>query len=227
MLVQRCLRLLQAAADVGLAVVYRLIVAALLLLPQLVQLGKYLLRLLLGLPHDAPRLGLAFGTGVVLGLLHLLPERPGLAGVLLPLLPQAIRLGLGLFQPLALLLQLGQHVLEPDGFAVHLGLGRLDDALVQSQPPGDGKGVGLAGDADEQPVSGPQGLHVELTAGVLHPRRGHGEGLQLRVVGGGRRQRPLASHVLYDGDGQRRALHRVCTRTQLVEQDEAPVVGLL
>ena len=124
------------------------------------------------------------------GLLHLLAEGAGLAGILLPLLPQAVRLVLSLLQPLALLLQLGQYILEPHGFAVHLGLGGLDDALVQPQPPRDGEGVGLAGDADKQPVGGPQGLHVELAAGILHPRRSHGEGFQLRIVGGGRRQRP-------------------------------------
>ena len=99
--------------------------------------------------------------------------------------------------------------------------------LLQPQPPGDGKGVGLARYADEQPVGGPQRLHVELTAGVLHPRRGHGEGLQLRVVGGGGGERPLAPHVLDDGDGQRRALHRVSARAQLVKEDQTPVVRLL
>ena len=50
---------------------------------------------------------------------------------------------------------------------------------------GDGEGVGLAGDADEEPVGGAQGLHVELAGGVLHPGGGHGKGFQLRVVGGG------------------------------------------
>ena len=122
---------------------------------------------------------------------------------------------------------MGQHVLEPHGFTVHLGLGVLDDALVQPQPPGDGKGVGLARYADEQPVGGPQRLHIELTAGVLYPRRGHGKGLQLRVMGGGRRQRALAPHILDDGDGQRRALHRVGARPQLVEQDQALLIRQL
>ena len=179
-------------ADGGLGVVHLLEVGgAGLLLPQLLQLGKDLLRFLLSLPHDALGLGLALGPGVLLGLFHLLPEDTCLAGVLLTLLPQAVGLGLGLFQPLPLLLQLGQHVLKPEGLAVHLGLGVGDNALVQSQPPGDGEGVGLAGDAHQQTVGGPQRLHVEFAAGVLHSRRGHGEGFQLRVVGGGGDQRTL------------------------------------
>ena len=44
-----------------------LIVGALLLFPELIQLSKHLIRLLLSLPHDAPRLGLALGAGVLLG----------------------------------------------------------------------------------------------------------------------------------------------------------------
>ena len=137
---------------------------------QLVQLGEYFVHLLLGLPHNAPGLVFTLTPGVFLGLFHLLPEGPCLSGILLALLPQPVRLTLGLFQPLALLLQLGQHILKADGLAVHLRLGGGDDLLIQSQPPGDGKGVGLSGDADEQPISRPQGGHVKLAAGVLHPR---------------------------------------------------------
>ena len=46
-------------------------------------------------------------------------------------------------------------------------------------------------------------------------------------MGGGRRQRALAPHILDDGDGQRRALHRVGARPQLVEQDQALLIRQL
>ena len=224
---QGLLGLVQTVPHGGLGVVELLEVDLLLLLAaQLVQLGENFVGLGLGLAHDALGLGLALGAGVVLGFFHLLPEGPGLSGVLLPLTPQAIRLGLGLLQPLALLLQLGQHVLEADGVAVHLGLGVGDNALVQSQPPGDGEGVGLAGDANQQSVGGAQGLHVELTAGVFHPRRGHGEGFQLGIVGGGGDQRPLTAGAFDDGNGQGRALDGVRTGSQLVKQQQALVVHL-
>ncbi|CAN4071260.1 Galactarate dehydratase, partial [Dysosmobacter welbionis] len=97
--------------------------------------------------------------------------------------------------------------LEPDALAAHLPLGGGNDVLRQPQPPGDGKGVGFAGNADQQPVGGRQRLHVELAGGVLHPCRSHGEGLQLRIVGGGGHLGPQPPHVLDDGDGQGRALH--------------------
>ncbi|CAN4030046.1 HTH cro/C1-type domain-containing protein, partial [Dysosmobacter welbionis] len=41
-------------------------------------------------------------------------------------------------------------------------------------------------------------LHVELAGGVLHPCRSHGEGLQLRIVGGGGHLGPQPPHVLDD-----------------------------
>ena len=176
--VQVAFRLVEPALHVAFPLVQRLIVRLpLLLLSQLVQLGEHGVRLPLRLLHDAPGVGLALAAGVVAGFFHLLAGRPRLPRVLLPLPPQAIRLVLGFFQPLPLFLQLGQHVLEPHGLVVHLRLGVFDHALVQPQPPGDGEGIGLARYADQQPVGGAQRLHVELAAGVLHPRRGHGEGL--------------------------------------------------
>ena len=64
-------------------------------------------------------------------------------------------------------------------------LGLLDDIVRQAQLGGDGKGVALSRDADEQPVGGAQGFHVKFAAGVFHPRGGEGKYLQLAVVGGG------------------------------------------
>ena len=45
-------------------------------------------------------------------------------------------------------------------------------------------------------------------------------------MGGGGDQRPFGAGVLDDGDGQRRALHRVGTGSQLIKQDQAVVVRL-
>ena len=46
-------------------------------------------------------------------------------------------------------------------------------------------------------------------------------------MGGSRHFGPQLADVLYDGDGQRRALHRVGTGAQFVEQNEAVAVRLL
>ena len=146
-------------------------------LPHFRELREHLVRRGTGVPQDALGLRLAPAAGILLGPLHLLPEFPGLAGILLPLVIEAVGLLLPLFQSLAFGLQLGEHILKPDALTAHLDLGRLDDLVRQAQPFGDGEGVGLAGDADEQAVGGAEGLHIKFTGGVLHPRRGHGEGL--------------------------------------------------
>ena len=225
---QILLRLVELAPNGGAGLVDILPVRLLLLgPPELVELLKYGVGLGPGLPDDPPGLRLAPGPGVVLGTLHLLPELPGPLGVGLPLGPEPGGLVPVLLQALALLLQLGEHVLKADGLAVHLGLGGVNDRRVQPQPLGDGKGVGLAGDADEKLVGGPQGLYVKLAGGVLDPRRGHGKGLQLRVVGGGGHLGPPLADVLYDGDGQSGTLDGVRTGPQLVKEDQAALVRLL
>ena len=140
---------------------------------------------------------------------------------------QTVDLLLFLFELLALDLQLRQHVLEADALRVHLLLRRLDDARVEAEPRGDGEGVGLAGDADEELIGGAKRLHVELTARVLDARRGHGKGLELSVVRGGGDLRAAGADVLDDRDGEGRALDRVGARAQLVEKDEGIAVRLV
>ena len=98
--------------------------------------------------------------GLGSGLLHLQPELGGLALLLLHLL--------------ALLVQLGEHILKAHVLRIQPGGGLFDDILGQAQPAGDGKGVGFSRDAQDQPVGGGQGLHVELAGGVFHPGGGHG-----------------------------------------------------
>ena len=116
----------------------------------------------------------------------------GLGPVPLHLPAQLLGLFPLLLHGLALDIQLTEHVLKADVFRVDAVGGLLDDTVRQPQPPGDGKGVGLARHADEHPVGGSQGLHIELTGGVLHPSGGHGVHLQLGIVGGGGHQGPHA-----------------------------------
>ena len=198
-----------------------------LLLPHLFQFRKHSVRSGAGVPQDALGFGLAPAAGVFLGPLHLLPELPRLAGVLFPLAVQPVCLLLPLFQCLPLFFQLGQHILKPHAVPAHLGLRVRNHLVRQAQPPGDGKGVGLAGDSDQQPVGRAESLHVELAGGVFHPHGGHGKGFQLRIVGGGGGFRPQCPDVLDDGDGQCRALNGVCTGTQFVKENQAVPIRLL
>jgi len=142
------------------------------------------------------------------------------------LLLQALGFLTGKLHLLALLLQLGQHVLKVLVGLVHQIVGFLQNFLRKSQLPGNGKGIGLAGNADEQLVGGSKGLHVELAGGVDDALRAHGVELQFGVMG--RRNHPAAQlpTEFDDGGSQRRALRRVGTRAQLVEQHQRPVVAL-
>ena len=180
-----------------------------------------------GLLQDGPGLRLGGGLGLFLLLGQGVPVLLGFGGGLLHLPAELGGLALLLFHLLALLVQLGEHVLEADVLRAHPGGGGLDDLLRQAQPLGDGKGVGLPRDAHQQAVGGGQGLHVKLAGGVLHPRGGHGVDLQLGVVGGGGHQGPQAPGVLDDGGGQGGPLHGVGAAPQLVEEDEGVPVGLL
>ena len=142
------------------------------------------------------------------------------------LLLQALGFLTGKLHLLALLLQLGQHVLKVLVGLVHQIVGFLQNFLRKSQLPGNGKGIGLAGNANEQLVGGSKGLHVELAGGVDDALRAHGVELQFGVMG--RRNHPAAQlpTEFDDGGSQRRALRRVGARAQLVEQHQRPVVAL-
>ena len=108
-----------------------------------------------------------------------------------------------------------------------MGPGVINDIIRQSKTFGNGERITLSRDTDQQPISRAEGLHIEFAGGVLYSRRGHGKGFQLCVVGGGGSSGPQCPDVLNDGDGQRRALHRVGTGSQLVEQDQTIPVRLL
>ena len=75
-------------------------------------------------------------------------------------------------------------------------------------------------------IGGAEGLHIELTGGVLHPRLIGGIDLQLRIVGGGGNDGALPAAVLDNGHGQGRALGGVGAGAQLVKQDQGAVIAL-
>ena len=147
-----------------------------------------------------------------------LPMLLGGGGILLHLQPQTGGLPFFRLHLLALALHLAQHVLKLDVLPIQMPACQLDDVLRQSQPSGNGEGVGLAGDADEQTIGGTEGLHVELTGGVLHSGGSHGVQLQLGVVGGGHDLGAQAAGFLDDGSSQRRTLHWVGAGAQLVKE---------
>ena len=138
------------------------------------QLPEHFVGRAAGLLQDGP--GLCFGAGLVFLLLLLqgVPVFLGLGSGLLHLQAELGGLTLLLLHLLALLVQLGEHILKAHVLRVQAGGGLFNDILGQAQPAGDGEGVGFSRDAQDQPVGGGQGLHVELAGGVLHPVGGHG-----------------------------------------------------
>ena len=220
--------MVEAPAQGGARVVNRLPVLLPALPPaHVVEFLEHLVRGASGLVQDGAGLGLSllhrFGplglhSGPVLphrlrGLLHLPPEFLG--GLLL------------LLHLLALFIQLGEHIFKADIFRINPGRSPLNDILGQAKPLRNGKGVGFPWNADKKTVGRGQGLHVELTGGVLHPFCGHGIHLELRIMGGGGHQGPQFPGALNDGGGQSGSLNGVGARPQLVKQNQCTVVRLL
>ena len=144
------------------------------LLPHVAQLLEDLVGGAAGIVQDGAGLGLRAGLGLFLLFLQLVPVGLGLGAGLLHLPAELGGLTLFLLHLLALVVELGQHVLKAHVLCVHAGRSVLDDFFRDAQPPRNGKGVGLAGDAHQQAIGRGQRLHVELAGGVLHPRRRHG-----------------------------------------------------
>ena len=167
------LRLVQQPAGLCPAVIHLLPIQPVLTFSDLFQLSQCQIAGRPGLVYDRPGLRLGFGHGLLPLLFQLLAVLPGLGGGLLHLQLQLPGLFPLLLHLLPLLIQAGQHILKPHVLRVQPGGGLLDDVLRQAQPPGDGEGVGLARDAQHQPVGGGQGVHIELTGGIFHPLRGH------------------------------------------------------
>ena len=142
------------------------------------------------------------------------------------LLAEPFRLHPGSLHLLPLAFQLRKHVLKVLVALVNQIVRFLEDFLGQPQLPGNGESIGLAGNADEQPVGRPQGLHVKLAGGVDNPLGAHSVELQLGVVGGGHHPAAHFPAEFDDGGGQGRTLRRVSARAQLVKEHQGSVVAL-
>ena len=103
----------------------------------------------------------------------------------------------------------------------------LNDVIRQPQLGRDRESVTLPGNPDQQTISGPQRFHAELTAGILHKRRGKGINLQLAVVSGGHRADAAAMQMIQHRNRQRRTLGGIRARPQFIEQTERITVRLL
>ena len=101
------------------------------------------------------------------------------------------------------------------------------DRLGQRQPAGDGKGIGLAGQAHDQAVGRGQGLDVKLDAGVSHLGSLVGKDLELWIVRGGQRGHTALDQVREQRPGQCSALDRVGARSQLVQEHQRAIVDPL
>ena len=133
---------------------------------------------------------------------------------------QMLRLGARPFHLLTLLFELIENILKVRVVLVDHASGLVDDVLRKAEAAGDRKGVGLSGDADEQPVGRLERFHVELTRGIDDALGAHGVYFQLCVM---RRRGDLRAALpaeLDQRDCQRRALGRVGARAELVQQDE-------
>ncbi len=97
--------------------------------------------------------------------------------------PEALHLGFGVLHLLALLLQLGEHVLKVLVVLAQRVLRLLQDCLGQAQAAGDGEGIGLARHTEKQPVRRLKSLHVKLARRVVDAVRVKGVDLELGVMG--------------------------------------------
>ena len=142
------------------------------------------------------------------------------------LLTQPLCLLPGSFHLLALLFQLGKDIFKVLIAFIDQVIRFLQDFLRQTQLAGNGKGIGLSGNADQKLIGGTQCLHVKFTGGIYDPLCAHSIQLELRIVG---RSDNVAAHLsakLNDSRCQSGALRRVRTGTQLIEQYQRPVVAL-
>ena len=97
--------------------------------------------------------------------------------------------------------------------------------LLQPQLSGNGKGIALAGNADEQPVGGRERIHIELTGSILHAVCGQGVNLQFAVVGCCHGANLHVVQVIENGHGQSGTFHRIGTGAQLIEQHQRADIG--
>ena len=218
----------QLAAQSGTRVVGAVMVGVRLFhFAQRVELAHHLVRRPAGIADDA--LGIAAGLLVRLfqpdGELRL--QALGLAAGVLRGTQLTRRLGAVALHELAHLLELFDGGLHARALGADAAARVVDDLLRQAQPLGNGKGIGLAGNADEQVVRRAQGVHVKLTRGVHDAGLRGSVDLELRIVRRGRDERAALAPALDNSDGQRRALGRVRAGAEFVEQQQRPVIAIL
>ena len=219
---------IELAAQRGAGVVGAVVVRVRFLhLAQLVQLAHHLVRRPACIADDA--LGVAARLLIRLFQAHgqLRLHALGLAAVILRGAQLTGSLGAVALHELAHLLELFDGGLHARALGAHAAAGVADDLLRQTQPLGDGECVGFSGDADQQVVRWAQGVHVELARGVHDAGLRRGVDLELGIVRRGGDERAASARVLDDGDGQRRALGRVCARAELVKEQQRALVARL
>ena len=180
-----------------------------------------------GLAHDVPSVlpGLVSQGGPLLVQLALLLLV--VVSKLLRLPQSELRVVASLFGDAPLLLRAAEHVLEGHVLLLQELPCPVDDLRGEAQTAADLEGVGLAGDADIEPVGGTEPIHVEFHGGVLHPIPGQGEGLDLAVMGGGHGPAALLLEPFQDGLGKSSPLQGVRARAQLIEKHQGVLVRLL
>ena len=132
----------------------------------------------------------------------------------------------GGFHLLPLLLQLIQNILKILVTLTHQVIGFLQDLLRKAQFSGNGKGIGLARNADQQLIGGPQGFHIEFAGSVDNTLGPHGIKLQFRIVGCCHHTAAHLPAEFNDSHCQRSTLGRIRSCTKLIEQYQGPVVTL-
>ena len=104
---------------------------------------------------------------------------------------------------------------------------RFDHTGRQSEALTDGKRVRTPRHADQKPVGRPQRCNIEFAACVFNAGRIERIHFDLGVMRRGHNLRALGAQTLDNGDGKRRALHRIGARAKLVEQHERTAVSLI
>ena len=104
---------------------------------------------------------------------------------------------------------------------------RIQNIILQPQSFGNGKGITLTGNTDQQFISRTQGFHAEFTAGIFYMVCRKSKYLQFAVVGSHCRSDFSFQQCFDDSNGQRRPFRRVSTGTQFVEQHQRIVCHLI
>jgi len=155
--------------------------------------------------------------------------QPGIQFILLLIQPGAGLFGLtaGFSGQVALMMNLIQQIFGAQVRRVNHGARRLDDLTGQPQPLGNCQRIRAPRQANRQMIGRPQRLQVELQAGIDHPHRVVGIGLQFGVMRCHQAGDPLFHQIRQDGARQRSAFLRVGPGPQFIKDDHGLAVGAL